>query len=387
MKTQCFCENQRFQSVKSAGVLNQNILKRQMKKNILVIPGDGIGQEVTQWGKAALEQIAKNFGHEFTFDEALMGHAAIEATGNPLPDETLEKARQSDAILFGAIGHAMYDNDPSLKVRPEQGLLKIRKELGLYANLRPILLFDELLEASSIKAHILQGTDILFFRELTGDVYFGEKSRSEDRNTASDLMIYHRYEVERIAHKAYQAAQQRSKRLCSVDKANVLESSRLWRETVQEIAKQYPDVETEHMFIDNAAMQLIKNPKKFDVVLTANLFGDILTDEASQIAGSMGMLASASVGDGVGFYEPIHGSAHDIAGKNLANPLASILSAALMLEISFGLTEEAKVLVNAVDKALKDGYRTGDIADQNTDTAKVLGTQEMGQLVLTYLAQ
>ncbi len=358
-----------------------------MKKHILVIPGDGIGQEVTQWGKAALEQIAKNFGHEFTFDEALMGHAAIEVTGNPLPDETLEKARKSDAILFGAIGHAMYDNDPSLKVRPEQGLLKIRKELGLYANLRPILLFDELLEASSIKAHILKGTDILFFRELTGDVYFGEKSRSEDRNTASDLMIYHRYEVERIAHKAYQAAQQRSKKLCSVDKANVLESSRLWRETVQEIAKQYPDVETEHMFIDNAAMQLIKNPKKFDVVLTANLFGDILTDEASQIAGSMGMLASASVGDGVGFYEPIHGSAHDIAGKNLANPLASILSAALMLEISFGLPVEAKTLVNAVDKALKDGYRTVDIADNNTDTAKVLGTQEMGQLVLTYLAQ
>jgi 3-isopropylmalate dehydrogenase len=368
----------------------ENTLKKkhiQMKKNILVIPGDGIGQEVTQWGKAALEQIAKNFGHEFTFDEALMGHAAIEVTGNPLPDETLEKARKSDAILFGAIGHAMYDNDPSLKVRPEQGLLKIRKELGLYANLRPILLFDELLEASSIKAHILKGTDILFFRELTGDVYFGEKSRSEDRNTASDLMIYHRYEVERIAHKAYQAAQQRSKRLCSVDKANVLESSRLWRETVQEIAKQYPDVETEHMFIDNAAMQLIKNPKKFDVVLTANLFGDILTDEASQIAGSMGMLASASVGDGVGFYEPIHGSAHDIAGKNLANPLASILSAALMLEISFGLKEEATALVNAVDKALKDGYRTGDIADQNTDATKVLGTQEMGQLVLTYLAQ
>lgn len=358
-----------------------------MKKHILVIPGDGIGQEVTQWGKAALDQIAKNYNHEFTFDEALMGHAAIEVTGNPLPDETLEKARKSDAILFGAIGHAMYDNDPSLKVRPEQGLLKIRKELGLYANLRPILLFDELLEASSIKAHILKGTDILFFRELTGDVYFGEKKRSEDRNTASDLMIYHKYEVERIAHKAYQAAQQRSKRLCSVDKANVLESSRLWRETVQEIAKQYPDVETEHMFIDNAAMQLIKNPKKFDVVLTANLFGDILTDEASQIAGSMGMLASASVGDGVGFYEPIHGSAHDIAGKNLANPLASILSAALMLEISFGLPEEAKALVNAVDQALKDGYRTGDIADQNTEASKVLGTQEMGQLVLKYLAQ
>lgn len=356
-----------------------------MKKHILVIPGDGIGQEVTQWGKQALEKVAVNYGHDFTFDEALMGHAAIEVTGNPLPDETLKKAGQSDAILFGAIGHAMYDNDPSLKVRPEQGLLKIRKELGLYANLRPILLFDELLEASSIKAHILKGTDILFFRELTGDVYFGEKSRSEDRNTASDMMIYHKYEVERIAHKAFQAAQQRSKKLCSVDKANVLESSRLWRETVQEIAKQYPDVQTSHMFIDNAAMQLIKDPKQFDVVLTANLFGDILTDEASQIAGSMGMLASASIGDGVGFYEPIHGSAHDIAGKNLANPLASILSAALMLEISFGLKQEAKALTDAVDETLKQGWRTGDIADQNTASDKILGTKEMGEKVISLI--
>ncbi|HEY0175267.1 MAG TPA: 3-isopropylmalate dehydrogenase [Pedobacter sp.] len=358
-----------------------------MKKNILVIPGDGIGPEVTKWGKAVLEQIATSFDHTFTFDEALMGHAAIEATGNPLPDETLEKAKQSDAILFGAVGHAKYDNDPSLKVRPEQGLLKIRKELGLYANLRPILLFDELLNASSIKAHILKGTDILFFRELTGDVYFGEKIRSEDRHTASDLMVYHKYEVERIAHKAYEAAMQRGRKLCSVDKANVLESSRLWRETVQEIAKEYPEVETQHMFVDNAAMQLIKDPKQFDVVLTANLFGDILTDEASQIAGSMGMLASASVGDGTGFFEPIHGSAHDITGKNLANPLASILSAALMLEISFGLKEEAELIISAVDQVLKDGFRTHGIADDSTNPYKVLGTEEMGKLVLKFITQ
>ncbi|MEJ7560660.1 MAG: 3-isopropylmalate dehydrogenase [Pedobacter sp.] len=358
-----------------------------MKKNILVIPGDGIGPEVTTWGKAILEQIANDFGHEFTFDEALMGHAAIEATGNPLPDETLEKARNSDAILFGAVGHALYDNDPSLKVRPEQGLLKIRKELGLYANLRPILLFDELLNASSIKPAILKGTDILFFRELTGDVYFGEKTRSEDRNTASDLMIYHRYEVERIAHKAFEAAMQRSKRLCSVDKANVLESSRLWRETVQAIAKQYPEVETEHMFIDNAAMQLIKDPKRFDVVLTANLFGDILTDEASQIAGSMGMLASASIGDGTGFFEPIHGSAHDIAGKDLANPLASILSVALMLEIGFGLKEEAKIIIDSIDRVLKEGYRTNDISDGTSSPFQVLGTKDMGKLVLKFITQ
>ena len=356
-----------------------------MKKNILIIPGDGIGQEVTTWGKKVLEQIGKNYGHDFSFDEAIMGHVAIEATGNPLPDETLEKARKSDAILFGAIGHAKYDNDPSAKVRPEQGLLKIRKELGLYANLRPILLFDELLGASSLKPDILKGTDILFFRELTGDVYFGEKHRSEDGNFASDLMNYNRYEVERIAIKAFEAARKRSKRLCSVDKANVLETSRLWREVVQEIAKQYPDVETEHMFIDNAAMQLVKNPKKFDVVVTANLFGDILTDEASQIAGSMGMLASASVGDGTGFFEPIHGSAHDIAGQNLANPLASILSVALMLEISFGLLDEAKAVTKAVADTLKAGFRTPDIADKQTLAENILGTKEMGEKVLSFV--
>lgn len=354
-------------------------------KKILVIPGDGIGQEVTTWGQKVLETIAANYKHNFVFDEGTMGHVAIEATGNPLPDETLEKARKSDAILFGAIGHAKYDNDPTLKVRPEQGLLKIRKELGLYANLRPIKLFDELLEASSIKPEILRGADILFFRELTGDVYFGEKKRSEDRNTASDLMIYHRYEVERIARKAFEAARSRRKKLCSVDKANVLEASRLWREVVQELAKEYTDVETEHMFIDNAAMQLVKDPKRFDVVLTANLFGDILTDEASQIAGSMGMLASASVGDSTGFYEPIHGSAHDIAGKGIANPLASILSAALMLDISFGLKTESLRVIKAVEATLKQGFRTMDIANKHTENHLVMGTDAMGAKVLENL--
>ena len=354
-------------------------------KKILVIPGDGIGQEVTAWGKKVLETIAANYKHNFTFDEGIMGHVAIEATGDPLPDSTLEKARQSDAILFGAIGHAKYDNDPTLKVRPEQGLLKIRKELGLYANLRPIKLFDDLLQASSIKPEILQGADILFFRELTGDVYFGEKTRSEDRTSASDLMIYHKYEVERIARKAFEAARTRKKKLCSVDKANVLEASRLWREVVQSLEKEYPDVVTEHMFIDNAAMQLIKDPKRFDVVVTGNLFGDILTDEASQIAGSMGMLASASVGDSVGFYEPIHGSAHDIAGKGIANPLASILSAALLLDISFGLKEESQRVIRAVDATLRQGYRTMDIANKHTPNDFVLGTDAMGTQVLKNL--
>jgi 3-isopropylmalate dehydrogenase len=358
-----------------------------MTKNILIIPGDGIGQEVTVWGKAVLEQIGSIFNHQFSFSEGLMGHIAIEATGTPLPDATLEKARRSDAILFGAIGHAKYDNNPHLTVRPEQGLLQIRKELGLYANLRPIVLFDELLDASSLKPEVLKGTDILFFRELTGDVYFGEKYRSDDRNTASDLMIYHRYEIERIARKAYSAARTRRKRLCSVDKANVLESSRLWREVVQEISKEYPDVQTEHMFVDNAAMQLVKDPRRFDVILTANLFGDILTDEASQIAGSMGMLASASIGEGPGFFEPIHGSAHDIAGSDKANPLASILSAALLLDISLGLQEEARLLMEAVRGVLKDGFRTIDISDPQTPTNKIIGTGQMGRQVIGRLQQ
>ncbi|XWW47923.1 3-isopropylmalate dehydrogenase [Fibrella sp. USSR17] len=356
-----------------------------MNKHILVVPGDGIGAEVTTVGKQVLEAIARKFNHEFTYDEALIGHVAIEATGLPLPAETLTKMRAADAVLFGAVGHPKYDNDPSAKVRPEQGLLQMRKELGLYANLRPIKLFDELLEASSIKPEILRGADILFFRELTGDVYFGEKKRSEDRNTASDLMVYQRYEVERIAVKAYEAARTRRGKLMSVDKANVLESSRLWREVVQEVALRYPDVATEHQFVDSAAMLLIKDPTRFDVVVTGNLFGDILTDEASQIAGSMGMLASASVGDSTGVYEPIHGSAHDITGKGVANPLASVLSVALLLDISFGMKAESEAVIAAVDAVLKDGYRTRDIADADTPADKLLGTFQMGEQVLAKL--
>jgi len=356
-----------------------------MKKKITILPGDGIGKEVTAEGKKVLEIIASLFGHEFEFDTATIGHDAIEATGIALPDASLAKLKNCDAILFGAVGHPKYDNDPTLKVRPEQGLLKMRKELGLYANLRPIKLFDELLGASSIKPEILKGSDILFFRELTGDVYFGEKGRRDDGNTAYDLMIYQRYEVERIAHKAFQAARTRKKKVTSVDKANVLESSRLWRETVQEIGKQYPDVQLEHQFVDSAAMKLIQSPRSFDVVLTGNLFGDILTDEASQIAGSMGMLASASVGDTVGLYEPIHGSAHDITGKGIANPLASILSVALLLDISFGLKEESESVIKAVEKTLKQGYRTVDIADEKTEKSKILNTSAMGEKVAEQL--
>jgi len=355
------------------------------KKNILIVPGDGIGQEVTAVGKKILDRIAEKFNHEFIYDEALIGHVAIEATGNALPEESLIKMKTSDAILFGAVGHPKYDNDPSAKVRPEQGLLKMRKELGLYANLRPIKLFDELLSASSIKPEILKGADILFFRELTGDIYFGEKGRKNEGNTAYDIAEYSRYEVERIGRKAFEAARTRRKKLCSVDKANVLETSRLWREEIQKLAKEYSDVEVEHQFVDATAMLLIKDPRRFDVVVTANLFGDILTDEASQIAGSMGMLASASIGDGTGVYEPIHGSAHDITGKGVANPLASILSAALLLDISFGMKKESELVINAVDKVLKAGNRTRDIADATTPATKILSTEAMGNAVLKFL--
>lgn len=354
-------------------------------KHILVVPGDGIGNEVTAVGRKVLDAIAGKFGHQFTYDEALIGHVAIEATGDPLPAESLEKMRRSDAVLFGAVGHPKYDNDPSAKVRPEQGLLKMRKELRLYANLRPIRLFDELLGASSIKPEVLRGADILFFRELTGDIYFGEKGRKNNGDTAYDLAEYSRFEVERIARKAFDAALTRRKKLCSVDKANVLETSRLWRETVQQVAKDYPAVEVEHQFVDATAMLLIKDPRRFDVVLTANLFGDILTDEASQIAGSMGMLASASIGDGTGVYEPIHGSAHDITGKGVANPLASVLSAALLLDISFGMKEESENIISAVDEILKKGFRTRDIADAATKPEMILGTEAMGAEILKLL--
>lgn len=350
---------------------------------ITVLPGDGIGREVTQWGRKVLEKTGEIYGHRFSFEEGLIGHAAIEATGSPLPAETLDKCNHSDAVLLGAVGDPIYDNNPSLKVRPEQGLLGIRKELGLYANLRPIRIFDQLIESSSLKPEVIRGADILFFRELTGGLYFGKPSERRDNgNVALDTMIYSREEVSRIAIKAFEAALKRSKKLCSVDKANVLESSRLWREVVQGLAKDYPDVALTHMFVDNASMQLIKNPLQFDVVVTENMFGDILTDEASQISGSLGLLPSASVGDRIGLYEPVHGSAPDIAGKNLANPMASILSVALMLEISFNLQQEAQSVIRAVEKTLEQGYRTRDIAGMGGDNLKVVGTDEIGMAIL-----
>ena len=352
------------------------------QKKIVVIAGDGIGPEVTHCAQEVLKLIGRQYGHQFQFDQALMGHAAIEATGDPLPSETLEKCGQADAILLGAVGHPMYDNNPGAKVRPEQGLLKLRKSLELFANIRPIKLFDDLLDSSSLKPEILQGVDILFFRELTSGIYFGApRERSANGEEAIDTLRYTKDEVRRIAHKAFKAALTRRKMVCSVDKANVLESSRLWRETVNEVAETYPEVTLSHMFVDNASMQLIRDPRQFDVVLTGNMFGDILTDEASQIAGSMGMLASASTGTKTSVYEPIHGSAPDIAGKGIANPLAAILSVALMLDLSFGLEEEARQIEQAIDEVLRKGYRTADIAEEGMPEAKLLNTLQMSEQV------
>ncbi len=352
-------------------------------KKIAVLAGDGIGPEVMKASQLVLEKVADVFGLELEFEEALLGHVAIEATGEPLPQATLALCRRAEAILLGAVGHPKYDADPSAKVRPEQGLLQLRKELELFANIRPIRLLEDLIGASSLKREVISGADLLFFRELTSGIYFGSpRERRENNQAAIDTLYYHRSEVKRITLKAFEAAKTRRKKVCSVDKANVLESSRLWREVVNEVAKDYPEVELTHMYIDNAAMQLIKNPKSFDVVLTGNMFGDILTDLASQVAGSLGVLPSASVGEKIGLYEPIHGSAPDIAGKDVANPIASILSGALMLEISFQHPEAAQAIRTAINQVLKQGFRTADIADQETLPAKILGTQAMTQEIL-----
>ncbi len=352
------------------------------RKKITILAGDGIGPEVTYWAQKVLQMIAKGFHHSFRFEQALLGHAAITATGQPLPEETIEACKNSDAVLLGAVGDPLYDNDPSIKIRPEQGLLALRKTLGLYCNLRPIKIFDELVHASSLKPEILKGADILFFRELTGGIYFGKRSRSEDGSHAMDTMSYSKKEIQRIARKAFIAAGKRRGILHSIDKANVLDSSKLWRETVQEMAAEFPKVQLTHMYVDNAAMQLIRDPKQFDVVLTGNMFGDILTDEASQITGSLGMLPSASIGNQWGLFEPIHGSAPDIAGKNIANPLATILSAAMMLEFAFDMKEESQVVIKTVSDVLKAGYRTADIASKDTPINMILGTQEIGEQVM-----
>jgi len=356
-----------------------------MNFNIATIPGDGIGPDIVEQTILVLDKIGEKYGHRFNFTEVLAGGVAIDKTGEPLPQETIDICKKSDAVLLGAVGGPKWDNLPGDK-RPEKALLGLRGELGLFANLRPALLHKPLKDACLLKAEIIgDSLDILVVRELTGGIYFGERGRRTGKygEEAYDTETYSVKEVERIARVGFEAAMKRNKKVTSVDKANILESSRLWRAVVEEVAKDYPQVELNHMYVDNAAMQLIRNPKQFDVIVTSNMFGDILSDEASMLTGSIGMLPSASLAEGsFGLYEPIHGSAPDIAGQNKANPIATILSAAMMLRYSFGLEEEAQAIENAVTKVLEQGYRTGDIMSEGM---KLVGTKEMGQLIINEL--
>ncbi|MDR1644700.1 MAG: 3-isopropylmalate dehydrogenase [Tannerellaceae bacterium] len=334
-----------------------------MKLNIAVLPGDGIGPEIIEQGMKVVRAVCAVFGHELHAKEGLVGAAAIDATGNPYPDETHRLCMESDAVFFGAIGHPKYDNDPSASVRPEQGLLAMRKQLGLYANIRPVVTFPSLIHQSPLRAELVEGADFLCIRELTGGLYFGRpQGRSEDGRTAYDTCVYTRDEIERIVRLAYGYALKRRRKLTVVDKANVLATSRLWRQVAQEIAPEYPGVETEYMFVDNAAMRLVQSPKSFDVMVTENMFGDILTDEASVISGSLGMLPSASIGVHTSVFEPIHGSYPQAAGQDIANPMATILSAALMFEYAFNLPEEGAAIRRAVAEAIATGIVTEDIA-------------------------
>ena len=355
-----------------------DVLSRQAKK-IAVLAGDGIGPEVCREAIKVLEAVAERFGHQFTFDQQLVGACAIDATGDPLPAETLAACFAADAVLLGAIGDPKYDHDPTAKVRPEQGLLRLRKELGLYANIRPVTAYDALLAHSPLKPERIQGADLLIFRELTGGIYFGEKGRNPD-GSAYDHCTYSRPEIERIAHRAFRAADSRRRKLTLIDKANVLETSRLWREVVQAMAPQYPEVRVDYLFVDNAAMQVILNPKQFDVVLTENMFGDIISDEASVIAGSLGLLPSASVGDAVALFEPIHGSYPQAKGRGIANPIAAILSGAMLLE-HFGLFAEADAVKDAVQAALTQGILTPEL-----NAAAPCSTEQVGNFVAYQVA-
>jgi 3-isopropylmalate dehydrogenase len=347
--------------------------------NIAVIPGDGIGPEVTQQSVHVLNAIAHKFNHQFNYQYCLMGAVAIDETGNPLPDATIEACINSDAVLFGAIGHPKYDNDPTAKVRPEQGLLKLRKALQLFSNIRPITTYPSLQHLSPLKKQRLEDVDFVIYRELVGGIYFGEKKTNEDQTWASDGCEYTKEEIERIAHQAFQAAMQRKKKLTLVDKANVLETSRLWRKVVKDIATQYPEVAVDFLFVDNAAMQIILNPKQFDVVLTENLFGDIISDEASVISGSLGLLPSASVGVSTALFEPIHGSYPQAAGKDIANPLGSILSAAMLLDY-LQLPAEAKLVREAAQWTIENMFVTKDI-----DPVNFYFTSTVGDLICEYI--
>ncbi len=352
-----------------------------MEFKIAVLSGDGIGPEITREAVKVLSKVGDRFGHSFTYDYAPVGGSAFDATGECLPAETLATCRNSQSILFGAVGGPKWDHLPG-EQRPEKALLNLRESLGLYANLRPALLFPELSDACPLKPEIIGGgLDVLVVRELTGGIYFGEKGRcnTERGPGAYDVELYTEYEVERIARLAFSMAMKRSRRLTSVDKANVLESSRLWRSVVDRLKGEYPEVELSHMYVDNAAMQLVRDPKQFDVIVTSNMFGDILSDEAAMIAGSIGLLPSASLGEGAfGLYEPIHGSAPDIAGQDIANPIATILSMGMMLRFSLGLSEEADAVEDAVKAFLADGYRTKDIM---SDGMKETGTRETGDRI------
>ena len=352
-----------------------------MKYNIAVIPGDGIGPEVINEAIKVLDAVGGKYGHEFNYTQVLAGGAAIDAAGECLPQETIDIAKKSDAVLLGAVGGPKWDSLPGDK-RPERALLGIRKELGLFANLRPAIMFDELKDACPIRPEKVEGgLDLLVVRELTGGIYFGERGYKDTNmgKAAYDIEQYSEGEVKRIAEVAFDMAMKRNKKVTSVDKANVLESSRLWRKTVAEVAKNYPEVELENFYVDNTAMQLVYNPKQFDVIVTSNIFGDILSDEASMITGSLGMLPSASLAEGnFGMYEPVHGSAPDIVGTGKANPMATILSAAMMLKYTFGLSDEADAIENAVKKTLAAGYRTPDIMSEGKTPAT---TEQIGSLI------
>lgn len=357
-----------------------------MNKTIALVPGDGVGPEIIAAAKTVLNAVSEKYGHTFTYQEGLVGHAAIEKTGDPYPEQTDAICKSADAILFGAIGHPKYDNDPSAPVRPEQGLLRMRQSLGLFANLRPIAIYPELAGKSPLKEDRLSGVDFMVVRELTGGIYFGKpRERRENGTVAVDTCLYSKDEVRRIAKTAFDLSGKRKKKVTSVDKANVLETSRLWRETITEVAKDYADVTLEHMFVDNASMQLIKRPADFDVIVTENMFGDILTDEASVITGSIGMLPSASLGEDHALYEPIHGSYFKATGTNTANPIGTILSAAMMLRISLAMEKESQNIDEAVKKFLADGYRTKDIAGEETPVQKILGTKEAGERMRLYI--
>ena len=352
-----------------------------MNLKIAVLPGDGIGPEVTNESIKVLKCIADKYNHNIELSEGLVGAIAINEYNDPYPDITHMLCEDSDAILFGAIGDPKYDNDPKAKIRPEQGLLKMRKKLGLYANLRPTIIFESLLDMSPIKEDRISGTDILFVRELTGGIYFGERGRRDNDNYAYDTCQYSREEIVRIAKKGFEYAQKRSKKLCCVDKANVLETSRLWRETVQSMEKDYPEIEVSYEFVDAVAMRLIQWPSYYDVLITSNLFGDILTDEASVISGSMGLMPSASIGLENALYEPIHGSYPEATGKQIANPIASILSLSMMLEYSFNLKDESQIINRAVEESLTKRYTTPDLNSDN----KSYFTREVGDYIVDFI--